>query len=807
MRAIFRGLMTGALLSCLRAPLGIDLLQSPALAGRVAYGWRAAALAAVALGLFAAREGALSAPLFFGAFFGFAIHALLLANQWSPSTTIWLAATAAAGFIFIAAQGDGDSRSRSTSASPKLLEMLGLAVAGGGAALSIEAIARHVRNFEGGLARDDAVTACVAFLLLALGALVLGGVARARPARLLGMPIGLAAAAAACLFAERVAKHLNDPNALGAFLRRLGLEPASHGTLAFDAAIAGALLAAPVLLAGGALTAAGGRNRLFSVFVGAAVALAFLPALLELPPGATATDAQSSVSGLVPIGSLLASGGALVAILSISDRGAVARWLGIAASAAAGLPALLVKVDPLHVLSPWMPHPVFPLYVTDAPEGLVTVESFGLLGGSWAFATVDRRRVTPEIEGAVADALRLRASIELVPAELRAKKKLSVLLVGQLSPERARVLADGGAGKVDRTAGWSACMANVEDTLWGSLTEERPKPEGEILAIAEARSRIARGDYDLVVAPAVPGDPPIVRPSGAPVSTVVVRWIDLDEPLAHEDVGERVAWILDGLERPALAAIENTSGATDGRYAPLVVAAGSAVRASPPIFLLFTPDVARASNEAISARLADAARGGPHADVMAGFAAYFAAEKGRVPVACLERFQAAALAGPPDPTLRRTWDTLASVLGAQRATAKIDTFVRPIAEKHRPWDALDKALACADLEAKKPDEALRRLDPLRISSPNDFDLWTLLGEAHCASGDGGRAIESWRHALTVANVDRNRRRPVAMILAGCRDPEARAAATQFYGEFPDDAELKAKLEQDAAGLPLAPCPE
>jgi predicted Zn-dependent protease len=133
--------------------------------------------------------------------------------------------------------------------------------------------------------------------------------------------------------------------------------------------------------------------------------------------------------------------------------------------------------------------------------------------------------------------------------------------------------------------------------------------------------------------------------------------------------------------------------------------------------------------------------------------------------------------------------------------------VRPIAEVHRPWDALEKAIARADLEQKKPDDALRRLEPLRISSPDDFDVWSMLGEAQCASGDSTSAIESWRHAVSMTTADRNTRRPVAMILAGCRDPEARASATQFLGEFPDDRELKAKLEADSSGLPAAPCPK
>jgi len=54
MRNLVRGLVAGSVLSCLRAPLGADLLEWGAVGARTSYAWRTAALAVVAAGLWAA---------------------------------------------------------------------------------------------------------------------------------------------------------------------------------------------------------------------------------------------------------------------------------------------------------------------------------------------------------------------------------------------------------------------------------------------------------------------------------------------------------------------------------------------------------------------------------------------------------------------------------------------------------------------------------------------------------------------------------------------------------------------------------
>jgi cytochrome c-type biogenesis protein CcmH/NrfG len=118
----------------------------------------------------------------------------------------------------------------------------------------------------------------------------------------------------------------------------------------------------------------------------------------------------------------------------------------------------------------------------------------------------------------------------------------------------------------------------------------------------------------------------------------------------------------------------------------------------------------------------------------------------------------------------------------------------------------NKALAKADLESLEPQEALRRLDSLKESSPEDFEVWSLLGQAQCALGDGPRALESWRRAVWLKTSDSAARRKIALALARSGDAEGREALRQILLETPNDQELKSFLSQPSAPGPLPdPC--
>lgn len=826
MLAILRGFVAGFVLSCARAPLGIDVFQGPAVDGRVSYGWRSGAILSLAIGLFLARQAVLPVRLLLGCAFGFGIHGLLLANAWSPSSPFSLGATVVLGLGILAISVRRARDIEEDTEPPTFLELLGLAGASAGAAMACEGVARHVRLFGGTLSQDDSVSAGVFLLLLAAGGVTFGWLNAARSLRGISLPLGLAAGASATFVSLVVIQRLAVPRPFTAYLKSFGLDTSQRGMLAYDALIAAACFVAPVLLLGTALLGARGRKRVFALLIGGALGLSLLPGVLGLAPGSTSADTQSSSAELIPFGALVACGGSVVAILSLQDRGAVARWIGMATALVLAAPALLAKVKPIHVLSPWSTRLTFPLIVSDIPEGLVTVESFGLIGGSWPFATLDRRMISPPAEQIAADALRLRGSFELLPADRRSGGGIRVLLVGQLTPERSRTLVACGASRVDRTAAWHAAMDRVEKAMWSQLPVEVPVPEGSILTLGEARARLEGAEYDLVIALPGSGDTPYCHDVAASASTTVVRWIGIDEPAASRDLGDWVALTADGFEHPALGVLTHASPVvSDGKWAPLLLRAGQPTSAPSPLAWILRRKSERRdaradpSRAAMMQRLAKAAEGSPEEDLVAGLAIFFASqerssqfetleERTELPQACLSRLRSAVLAGPPGPFLRRTWESLARILARKRWIEEIYAYVKPVAERHQPWPALEIVLARADLESLAPAEALRRLRSVASTAPATFEVLDLLGRAHCALGEPDEALEAWKMAVGLPSDDWVARKRVTLAVARTGDPAGIAAAQALLRESPDDDDLVQLLERPAGFGPVSdPCPK
>ena len=108
-------------------------------------------------------------------------------------------------------------------------------------------------------------------------------------------------------------------------------------------------------------------------------------------------------------------------------------------------------------LSPWRTFPPQPVWAADTPEGLLTLEP---APDGELVLMLDRRQLTPDGTGAVADQERLIASWHMLPEGRRSGVR--VLLVGQLTPHRSYVLKSLGAARIDRTAAWHASMPAIE---------------------------------------------------------------------------------------------------------------------------------------------------------------------------------------------------------------------------------------------------------------------------------------------------------------------------------------------------------
>ncbi len=829
MRTFLRGLLIGVVLSMLRAPRGLDLFQLPVAASGTTLLWRASALALVGLVFFVAlrRPGF---GLLASAAAGFALHGLVLAAWITPGSTLAfvLTALAAVAGALLVCLDERKLQEPPEAVHPNRAafvgELIGLFAAGAGAAIALEAVARHVRLFGAGSAQDDSVFGCTFLALVALGALALGPLARWPKLRNLTLPTLLAFAALAAYVPLIVVRDLVKTPTLTAFLKTFGLSLGDHGTLLYDVVIASVLFAAPALVLGAAL--AGGRNgrQLCALCAGAAQGLLLSGSLLVADSALDTTQSSMFSAQLIPTGILIASAGAALAVLSAAGPGKFARYsllvLALVPCLASlgredaryanvlpalqwfGRPALPVAItSPWDDSSPTAPR-MFQLSL-EVPEGLLTVESTP--SGSLV-ATLDRHVLSTSAEDAVAEVERLHASLACVPQARRAAGKLSVLIVGQLDPLRATLLGQQGCTTIDRSAPWHAAMDRVERRLFDKL----PRPQGEILAPAQARERIAAARYDLVLVPPVDGDPPRMGSLDVPESTVLVAWSFADAPLARVELGSEVLLPADGLHQPAAAVTLHAEKPRARTIAtPHFARAGARGSAELPLANLLRRESYRdrsRSNHAISRsfeRFADAAtdesaaflRG--LADIAAAQSPSSPFEKSaqqiELPEHALDELQPFALQQPPDAFVRSVWSGIARLLVEKRDVPRLRKYVEPLANAHKPWPELEKALARADLESLEPASAVKRLESVAVLAKDDFEFWVLLGDARNAAKDVQGASTAFGRALELRPGRYELRRRLAIAWMKLDDARGKPLVEELLTANPNDANLRAFL--------------
>lgn len=772
MRNALYGLVVGFMLSALRAPLGIDLLQIPGVEAASAYGYRSLALALIAAAWWLKREGTVTLGFLTALALAFALHSLVLTGAWAPSSAYELWIVGLLGLAALVWLGRGDMLSERNRAGdePGFLALIGLCAAGAGVAVALESVARHVRLFGGGMAQDDSVSAIVLLSCLAIGALVCGWISASNRLRSISFPVGLAATATGCFVALSTLGGITTTRGLSQYLQAYGLDASSQAMLAYDALIAASCFVLPAVLLGATLRGARSKLDLSSALLGAALGLYFVPRLMTTPADRGVGEIEIFSAQLVPFGCLAAIGGAALALLSSSSLGTKARWSAIACTLLLCAAPLSIVVSPKLVIAPWLAVPPRQLLVFDSPEGLITVEPSA---GGLPMATLDRRALTPPTLAAVADMGRIKLSVAMVPPERWVRRPtvpadttttdgqpgvalgpptrpapsdaptLRVLLIGQQSPVRAQAFKDAGVARVDRSAAWFGSMQRIDAVLF----EKQPAPLGDRISPDEARRRIAAGEYDLVVVEPVPGDAPVTRHLSVPAATTLVAWFSADQWIVQRNLGDSVLYWSEGLDDPCVGVVLNGARApiVDGE-APLCVAAGEPARVPLPVERLTMYDTPRYEERqnwclaSLARRLADAARGDRNEKLMEGFAIVYAAQSRRaefesreesteLPPQALALFEETALA-QPNALVHSLWEGLARILLGKRAVADIYTYLQPLAEKYAPWPVLEQVLAQADLEALEPAAAARRLSALiaaRARASND-------GASHASGG-------------------------------------------------------------------------
>ncbi|MFT7485073.1 MAG: hypothetical protein ACI9F9_000919 [Candidatus Paceibacteria bacterium] len=868
MRSFLIGFFAGLVLSALRAPLGLELLQVPANAAGAAMAYRAGALLVVAMGLILGLNSAVESfspiSVLVGAATGYQLHwqtldspgpvmvqvvlslllvSLLIAGHRGDGDTrpnkarivvLVLAAlggwfilvkgfpkshgeavmVAAAGVISIAIVGRSTGRTQIAIEDPGNTRtasgnLTGIAICGAGMALILEGLARPLRLMGAGLHTDDSLFGTIFFGFAIFGAFAFGRPFLQSKQRLLAFGICSAMSGLGAWAGLRVLANLSTRVGLDIYLHgisaRLGetfssleLDFSQHGMLEYDSFLAAPVLVTSAFFFGTLVSLLRRPMELAALLMGAAAGLVVVPRLLSFQWTSPTAFAGSNCAELAMLGGTVAAAGALFTLATAGSIGSRGRLAGSLFAIAGLALTQLFTPSPVHVLSPWEKREPQPVAVHETPEGLITIESD--LEGE-LFATLNRRPLTvsgPEVRE---DLRRIQLSWSLL-GELPEGKSPRVLFVGQLDTNRALCLSDLGAGSIDRCAAWSDSMAMIEHHLFG----EAPMWfAGEILSLSAARAKLERGEYDLVLAPSIRDQAPTTRNLASPAETTAVVWIDAGSGIADESLGESVLVTAPNLTQLVVGLARGPQVESIRRLGqpgtPTFMNPGEPALNLPAMKLLRTRRNRRADlNSGLFAdRLALAER---TPGVAAGLALHFHGqvasspfltppEKIELSSEAAKLFSQAAAGPEPSMLTRNLIETLAYLYTEQRGIEEIDEFLTAPAERHRPWPALEVALALASLEFLEPQAAVECLERAHSGFPGNSMTLAMQAEAQSQAGDDPAAVRSLDLALQLSPHHAELERRLAIVLRRAGDPRGPDAIRHALEHAPDDAQLLA----------------
>jgi Flp pilus assembly protein TadD len=574
------------------------------------------------------------------------------------------------------------------------------------------------------------------------------------------------------------------------YLSSFGLDLSQHGTLPYDALLAASVFVLPAFALGTSLRLLSCGRAQAALMLGGSLGM-----LLTLKVGdfsAAGTDTQTFAMQWMPLAAGLTGAGALLALLSLSSSGSAGRWLQIAFALVCMLPIAMVEISPRAVLAPWSRTPIAPYQLRETPAGLMTVEGPLLpdsITGSTKQLTLERRVLVPGLEFIPDELSMLDASIALLTPESQTQRARRVLLIGQLTPLRARRLKDAGIAAIDRSASWWQAMEALEQEYFG----EQAKPAGSILAPGDALKAIEAGQYTLVIVPPVRGIAPQLNVPTLPAQTTLVVWLDSATPLRGGSEPGLLHWAPSKIDQPLLARIF-------GAHAhQACVLPGGLSSGSPGLGRLMQREWERGTGaRADNFRRVRAAQ---DSALTRGLEQLYAAqqrsspfentaESFELPEPALEQLRQAALEGSPSPSLRVLWEELGLVIAGKRWIPQLYEALEPLAKRHAPWPELELQLAIADAESLEFESAAARLRPLRSNFERNPEYWRELGKIQEQLGEAADSVYSFRQALNLRPGDHDLERRLAFQLVRAGDPEGQRLVLELLQEHPDDEELK-----------------
>ncbi len=858
MRSFLVGLYSGLLLSALRAPLGLELLQLPARDPHAAMAFRGAALLAVAVGaMIGLRKAAARfspATLLSGVALGFTGHwmyadvqsqlgvglvlsvllvllitsshrggdsarpdkrrillaalaALLglglleLGHPEAHSTAVVACVLGAASIALVGSLSSPEQDPDERAWRPAPGRFAALVISGAGLAMMCEGLARPVRQLGAGLATDDDVFGSVFLALAAFGGLAFGRLFTQQKSREVVRNVLLLFAVGAAFASTLVLENITTVRGLDRLVRRFGLDLSLHGMLSYDALISATVFVVPAFVIGTVITLCKRPNDLISLCVGAAAGMVLVPGQLSYlvwaPIGTmSASDADCSSMTLTFTGAACAALGVVLASFAKGSLSVKPRAILGVGSVIICLGTFLysLNLSALQFSRPWETRPPITSLYIDAAEGVITLENSPT--GS-LIAALNGVALAPAPEAATDDNARLQMAWSLLPEGL---VDPAVLLVGQLTPERASTLQQLGAARIDRSAAWHKAMPLLEDRLF----DGKPLPEtGEVLDPRGARAKLDAGEYDLVIVPPLAGELPTTRNLASPAQTTVVLWFDGTTGVESLALGEEVIVSAPGLSELFIGVARGQGvAASRARHelgAPAWLAAGEPSSPTSALETLRTRGFARKQRALtrLSQRLAEAELA---PGLAAGLARHFAAQVVDSPFdtwqVALEldpeaqrSFARAAASETPSALAIEVIEALALVLRGKRRIDELYATLEPAASRHAPWPALEVALAQADLELLNPAATVSRLQALHTAWSGTPESWAMLAEAQQQVGEEAGAAASLDRALELApsSHELERRRAIAWIRAG--RPGALEALEEVLLEHPDDEEL------------------
>jgi tetratricopeptide (TPR) repeat protein len=814
------GLCAGFLLATLRAPAGLDVLSASAAFGLEAAAVRSLGLLAVAAGLALGGRGrSFGGGLVLGVALGLGLHHLLLAPLASPTGRSGLLGWAAALALLIGALARGAPQT--AGPRPPAREWTGFLLLGTGAALALEGLLRPVQRLGLGLESDRGGAALALAIGALLGSLAFGPFVRG----VRGAALCLAAVPALACAGWAWLGRFDEPRALELFLKRLEVSLDSPGSLTWTLALAGGACLLPALALGAGLFRIGSASRAAALAAGAALAAPLAALLLDSAGGVPASEDLNSAlrsQGLLVQGGLVALPGLVLALLPAA--GAPLPLLALAAGLLACLVPRALPPAPHLLMGARGGDPAGPAAVLESSLGLFSVDRHG--DGSRSLS-LDGRKLTPAPEQELCDLRQISSALAALDLFGLGGAAPRVLLVGALTPAREALLEQRSGIQLERCTPWF-----LDDGALERLLFPGGEPRlGRRIEPREARAKLSRGEYDLVIVPATWGTPlkrlspqdrsagPALRclaPKEIPRSTALVAWQAAAGPIAAQAFDGRVLLASDGLSQLAVGLCAGAAAdwpAEPGADFPGSIAAG-ALRNRWPWQEQSEPTRQRATGwtRALTDRLAAANPTGPRAELLGALAIHAAAQVPSAPwedaagATELERgtllgLGSAARSLREDPSVRVLVEGAAALATAKRQPDWILEAFGALEASGAPWPALTEALVRADLELLDGDSALARLERALASGGDLFPLELLRAETLLKLGRREQAQGALLDLIQGRPGAPDRRRSLALAAQRAGLAEARGLLQEALRLYPGDRELTRALFPELGGEP------